>query len=543
MAGSTAVASGFPDIAVGPKGQVLVAWSTADASEEETLSKIYVNLDPDGLGPTGFGAAQLVAESKVGPNDTITPQPDRKVTSTPHVAFATTGGHVGRAYVVYTDEAPDESNNTDVWLKYSDADGAEASWSKPNLVTRDPVTKQPIKNSQFMGRVATDPKTGFVAVAWYDARNDTGNHDVQLFAAVSTDGGASFEDSVKVSSGTSDESQAVYAPLSPNKDYGDYIGLAYYDGKFFPAWTDNSGSSLNHIFEIYTAKVTIGQIGGTAGSKVDLSGINFTGSANATLPIVVSGIPITLPADAKVTIDWPDLSDPSTLDVQYPNLDDILNFEGLNFDSILAALQGVLGYLSSLKGLGFLNNKLPIINASASDLLDFTKDFSDDLQKLRDNPVGTLQEVAGAIETQFGLSPGTVALALDDTNLKITLNFGPDFNLTRSLNLDLASLLGSSGIGGVVNISGNANLAVAADTNLKLDLGIDLSDSSSPKPFLYGGAGGTNFTIDGAVDAAKTRLIDASNLNFSVAIGPLSGDVVNGHVDISKTGGSDRPPL
>jgi Ca2+-binding RTX toxin-like protein len=536
MPGSTAVASGFPDLAVGPRGQVLVSWSTASDTEADGPSKIYVNLDADGLGSAGFGPAQLIAESNVGPNDAIPPQPTRKITADPHIAFATTGGHVGRAYIVYTDESAHESDDTDIWLKYSDAaDATAASWSKANVVSRDAVTKKPLKNSQFFGRVATDPKTGYVAVAWYDARNDTNNHDVQLFATVSTDGGASFEDSVKVSSGASDESQATYDPLSKDKDYGDYIGLAYYDGKFFPAWTDNAGSTLNHIFEINTAKVTVGQIGGT-GAKLDVGGINFTGSANATLPIVVSGIPITLPADAKVTINWPDLSDPGTLDVQFPNLDDILNFEGLNFDSILAALQGVLNYLSSLKGLEFLNYKLPILNASASDLLDFTKDFADDLQKLRDNPVGTLQEVAGAIEQQFGLSPGTVMLALDDANLKVTLNFGSDFSLTRNLNLDLASLLGSSGIGGVVNISGSANLNVAADTNLKLDLGIDLSDSSAPKPFLYGGSDGTHFTIDGAADAAETRLIDASNLNFSVAIGPLSGDVVNGSVNIHKTG-------
>jgi Ca2+-binding RTX toxin-like protein len=538
MPGSTTVASGFPDIAVGPKGQVLVSWSTAADTEADGPSKIYVNLDPDGLGSAAFGAAQLIAESNVGPNDAIPPQPTRKITADPHIAFAMTGGNVGRAYIVYTDESAHESDDTDIWLKYTDAtDAAAASWSKPNVVSRDAVTKKPLKNSQFFGRVATDPKTGYVAVAWYDARNDTNNHNVQLFATVSTDGGASFEDSVKVSSGTSDENQATYDPLSKDKDYGDYIGLAYYDGKFFPAWTDNSDPALNHIFEINTAKVTVGQIGGTSGAKVDVGGINFTGSANAALPIVISGVPITLPADAKVTINWPDLSDPGTLDVQFPNLDDILNFEGLNFDSILAALQGVLNYLSSLKGLGFLNNKLPIVNASASDLLDFTKDFADDLQKLRDNPVGTLQEVAGAIETQFQLTPGTVMLALDDDgNLKVTLNFGPDFNLTRSLNLDLASLLGGTGIGGVVNISGNANLNVAADTNLKLELGIDLSDSSNPKPFLYGGSDGTQFTIDGAVDPAKTRLIDASNLNFSVAIGPLSGEVASGHVDIHKTG-------
>src|SRR5205814_2087096 len=71
------------------------------------------------------------------------------------------------AYRVYTDETPDESNNTDVFLRYSDNDGQ--SWSPPTRVNDDSTL-----NSQFFPRIAVDPVTGNVAVSWYDARNDTG---------------------------------------------------------------------------------------------------------------------------------------------------------------------------------------------------------------------------------------------------------------------------------------------------------------------------------------------------------------------------------
>src|SRR5207249_3210085 len=38
------------------------------------------------------------------------------------------------------------------------------------------------------------------------------------------------------------------------------------------------------------------------------------------------------------------------------------------------------------------------------------------------------------------------------------------------------------------------------------------------------------------VDVGHTKLLDASNIDFSVAVGPLSAEVTNGSLDIHKTG-------
>jgi len=252
----------FSDIAVGPTGQVLVVYQ--DLTNPEGPSSLFVSLDPDGLGPAGFGAAITVTSTGAGAFDTIPAQPERMIDASTGLAFDNfpASPHFGRVYLIYTDEIPNESNDTDVFVRYSDNNGV--NWSSPIRVNDDLTTR-----SQFFPRIAVDPKSGAVAACWYDCRNDAGsggpsdrtpgaNNDTQFYAAVSVDGGVTWLPNVRVSAGTS----AQAASSNPN-DYGDYTGLAFYNGAFYPVWADNSNSTGDNPdgasgMEIYTARVALG---------------------------------------------------------------------------------------------------------------------------------------------------------------------------------------------------------------------------------------------------------------------------------------------
>src|SRR5256886_11553034 len=89
--------------------------------------KLFVNVDPDGLGPAGFGDRVFAAATHVGGFDFIPPQPDRSVDAEPGLAWDRTGGvHRRRVYLVYTFENKNESDDTDVYVRHSD-DG-RAAW-------------------------------------------------------------------------------------------------------------------------------------------------------------------------------------------------------------------------------------------------------------------------------------------------------------------------------------------------------------------------------------------------------------------------------
>jgi hypothetical protein len=162
---------------------------------------------------------------------------------------------------VYTLERPNESNNTDIYVRHSDDGGAH--WSAPTRVNDDGTA-----NSQFLPKIALDQTSGQIAVVWYDARNDLGaggsgdtdgipNDDAQFWGAFSTDGGASFGPNIQISAGTSNSHDS-----GNGIDFGDYSGLSFYGGIAHPAWSDNSNSTGNnpdgalHDLDIYSAAVT-----------------------------------------------------------------------------------------------------------------------------------------------------------------------------------------------------------------------------------------------------------------------------------------------
>jgi hypothetical protein len=245
----------YGDVAIGPAGQVMQACNLTESGQGG--GKIFVNVDPDGLGPAGFGSRVFVTATHVGGFDFIPPQPDRSVDAEVGLAWNQTSG---RFSMVYTAEHPNESDNTDIYVRHSDDGGA--TWSAPTRVNDDQTV-----NSQFLPKISLDPTTGNLAVVWYDARNDLGaggpgdtdglsNDDAQFWGAFSTDGGTTFGPNIQISAGTSNSHDS-----GNGIDYGDYSGLSFFGGAAHPAWSDNSNSTGTnpdgtlHELDIYTAAV------------------------------------------------------------------------------------------------------------------------------------------------------------------------------------------------------------------------------------------------------------------------------------------------
>jgi hypothetical protein len=251
----------YGDTAVGPAGQVMVTYQ--NSTNGQGGANIYTAVDPDGLGPAGFTRPNLVAHSHVGGFDFIAAQPDRSIDAEANLAWDRSGGaHTGRVYLVWTQETPNESDNTDILLQHSDDNGA--TWSPAVKLNDDGTT-----NSQYDPAIALDQTSGDVAVSWYDTRNDLGtggsgdtdgipNDDFQIWATDSTNGGTSWAPNFRVSQGTSNAIDA-----NSGFDVGDYTHAAFVAGTFWPAWSDNSNSTGDnpdgtlHQFDLYTAKVPI----------------------------------------------------------------------------------------------------------------------------------------------------------------------------------------------------------------------------------------------------------------------------------------------
>jgi|SRR5580698_3639046 hypothetical protein len=99
------------------------------------------------------------------------------------------------------------------------------TWSKPV-----PVAPPTDTHDQFFPWILVSP-TGLVGVSWLDRRNDPANVDYQAFAAISSDGGQSFQPNARLTSGFS----------NPYHGMGSYTGNTW-DGPnyFIAAWMDSS---------------------------------------------------------------------------------------------------------------------------------------------------------------------------------------------------------------------------------------------------------------------------------------------------------------
>jgi len=248
----------YGDVAIGPQGQVMNVCTLTESGQGG--GKLFVNVDPDGLGPAGFGDRVFVTDTHVGGFDFIPPQPDRSIDAEPGLAWdRATGAHAGRVYLVYTHEVKNESDDTDVEIRSSDDEGA--TWSGATRVNDDRTA-----NSQFLPKIALDQTSGEVGVIWYDARNDGGtggegdtdgvrNTDAQVWGSFTSDG-RSFSPNVRISAGTSNSHDA-----HNGIDYGDYSGLAFDAGMLHPAWSDNSNATGSnpdgglHQLDIYSTAI------------------------------------------------------------------------------------------------------------------------------------------------------------------------------------------------------------------------------------------------------------------------------------------------
>ena len=160
---------------------------------------------------------------------------------------------------------------TRIWFSRSTDGGT--TWS-----ARTKINNQSGLNDQFNQFLAIDETNGNLGAIYYDTVADPNRKKVDIYYQLSTDGGATWQPAVKVTTAMTDE---TITGADSGNQFGDYNSLSGYGNSFFPSWTDRRNNAKE---EIWTAKITTStaatySVSGSAGvSGATLS----TGSVSAT---------------------------------------------------------------------------------------------------------------------------------------------------------------------------------------------------------------------------------------------------------------------
>jgi hypothetical protein len=133
-----------------------------------------------------------------------------------------------------------------IWFARSE-DGGQ-TWSQPAK-----VNPSADRADQFNQKMAIDPETGVLGLAYYGTGSAADRLKTNLMFQVSRDGGKTWSKPTKVTTATTDETTV---DADTGNQYGDYNGLSVAKGVFFPCWTDRRGGGSEAIF---TARITLKQ--------------------------------------------------------------------------------------------------------------------------------------------------------------------------------------------------------------------------------------------------------------------------------------------
>ncbi len=230
-------------------GTLYVIWESKDGQN----TTVYLQKSTDG-GVSWYWPSPRVVQivrtigEKVNLRQALPNKGNMRVSSHPYI---TLGKNPGELYVVQAGK--DENNRYRIYFAKS-TNGGE-SW-----INKIRVDDNPYSNDMFFPAIAFDPVSGILAVAYYSSANDPENKAVDLYVAVSFDGGNTWKNiRVTPQSWYLDHSNAVIdaGGASLGRYWGDYLSIAAYDGKIFPCfWMPNAPRGTFYSNNAYVAILT-----------------------------------------------------------------------------------------------------------------------------------------------------------------------------------------------------------------------------------------------------------------------------------------------
>jgi uncharacterized repeat protein (TIGR01451 family) len=253
---------GFADIAVGPAGEVLVAFQ--DNSYNSGLARILVSVNTNeitssGLGTNDFPPPVIAASNAIG-GFTYIPA---EMTGIGFNAAPSAGwdcdqysADFDRAYLTYSAFG----TNGNVIVDFCFSTNGGAGWSGGSQVNDDTNS-----NDHFLPRMAVDPVTGIIGILWLDCRNDQGAGSVVITRMITNNV-------------TLNGLMVTNLIIIPTNGFQNSPSVTY-------SWTDNSGGNGSNL----TVLISANNIFGTLATNNSSGDIYIYGGTNTDFVLSAQG--------------------------------------------------------------------------------------------------------------------------------------------------------------------------------------------------------------------------------------------------------------
>jgi hypothetical protein len=283
------VFSFFPD--TGSRG-IFVVKSTNGGTSYGTPVKLVTTYDSYDIGVPSFSSRRILLYVSGGAYK-------NGATNNVYALWTDLSGDTGCSTAT-NEPGPNVSSSCKTRIWFSRSTDGGATWS-----ARVKLNNQSGLNDQFNQFLAVDETNGNLGAMYYDTVADSGRKKVDVYYQMSTDGGATWQAAVKVTTAMTDETTSG---ADSGNQFGDYNSLSGYGNAFFPSWTDRRNNAKE---EIWTAKITtsstptfsISGNAGTTGATVTAGTGSATsdGSSNYSIANLAAGTYTVTPSKSGCT--------------------------------------------------------------------------------------------------------------------------------------------------------------------------------------------------------------------------------------------------
>lgn len=236
---------------VASNGDVYVTWIEDDQGSAQRRAMVTKSVDGGFTFNTPIEAQKVYTIGDINSSTgraELTDKQRMRVSSNPQIAVDnSTGPYKGNVYVVQPGREY-AGGPYGVYVAKS-ADGGK-TWQK-NIR----IDNNELRNDMFFASIDVDPKTGLVAVFYYSSQNDSANHGVDGYLAISKDGGDTWNQ-LRVTPNTIYISKLSDIFPQENSFYwGDYTGITAFDNKIYPLFWLPTGSNFS-TNDLYTAIIS-----------------------------------------------------------------------------------------------------------------------------------------------------------------------------------------------------------------------------------------------------------------------------------------------